>query len=109
MKKRLRKKMKKQEELIQDVAVFISGDHLQVKCHTARKINPEDYEFAFYTYQTGVAEAIDKSKYTSFDTHQVLLKSGGEYRVKVFVRRRGDSEVTTKISQPIRKTRIVDL
>ncbi|EUJ20972.1 hypothetical protein ACRW9N_10640 [Listeria aquatica] len=109
MKKRLRKKMKKQEELIQGLDVFISDDYLQVKCHISRKVTPSDYEFAFYTYQTGIPEAVDKSKYTKFDTHQVLLKSGGEYRVKVFVRHLKSNEVVTKISQPIRKTRIVKL
>lgn len=109
MKKRLEKKMNKQEEWIQKVDVFSVGEYLQTKCRITSKGNKEEYTYAFYVYKTGIAEAINKSKYTKIDSHQVLLTEGGEYRVKVFVKKNRSGEVKTKMSNPIRKTMIFDI
>ncbi|MBC1522358.1 hypothetical protein ACSMFR_13380 [Listeria aquatica] len=109
MKKRMKKKVEKQTELIQSVEVFLAGDNLQTKCLIAKKEPKTSYSFAFYIYKKGQAEAIAKSKYTPFDTNQVKLSEGGEYRVKVFVKHNETNKITTKISQPIQKTQVSDI
>ncbi|WP_167630119.1 hypothetical protein [Listeria valentina] len=109
MKKRMKKKVEKRTELIQGVEVFLTGDNLQTKCLIAKNELKSSYSFAFYVYKKGQVEAVAKSKYTLFDTNQVKLSEGGEYRVKVFVKHNETNEITTKTSQPIQKTQIVDI
>ncbi|WP_088815935.1 MULTISPECIES: hypothetical protein [Listeria] len=109
MKKRMRKKVEKQADFIQKVEVFLIGNSLQTKCHIKAKEQHPPYKFAFYVYKKGRLEAVAKSQYTKFDTNQVQLTEGGEYFVKVFVKNDETNEVTTKISQPVQKTLIVDI
>lgn len=109
MEKRIEKKMNKQEEWIQEVEVSVVGEYLQAKCLITSKDNKEECSYAFYVYKTGITEAIHKSKYTKMDTHQVLLTEGGEYCVKVLVKKNRSGEVKTKMSNPIRKKMKADI
>lgn len=92
--------------LIKKVDVFLVDNYLQMKCHIN---NPkEKYFFAFYVYRKNKKDAVYKSPYNSFNTHQIRLNEEGEYKVKVFVKDIETNRIQTMMSPSIQKSTIID-
>ncbi|MBC1561863.1 hypothetical protein [Listeria booriae] len=91
---------------IQSVEVFFNKAYLQTKV-MATDPNQE-LIYAFYVYRVGELEAIAKSVYKKFDTHQLEITVPGEYRVKVFAKSKKTGQVITKSSKSIQYTIVKD-
>ncbi|MBC1231302.1 hypothetical protein HCA63_05700 [Listeria booriae] len=91
---------------IQHVEVFFNKAYLQIK---AMSTDPnQELMYAFYVYKTGEVDAIEKSAYKKFDTHQLEITAPGEYRVKVFAKNKNTGKVMTQSSKAVQYTMIKD-